>query len=68
MRMNNDTYDVMKWVVMLALPALSTLINSLGAIWGLALAPQLADTVVAINAALAMMLGISSINYHKDGR
>lgn len=66
MKMNDKTYDVLKWVTMLALPALATLLTSLGAIWNIALAPQLADTVVAINAALAMCLGISSINYHKE--
>ena len=66
MKMSNGTYDVLKWVTMLALPALATLLTSLGAIWGIELAPQLADTVVAINAALAMCLGISSINYHKE--
>lgn len=66
MKMKNETYDVLKWVTMLALPALATLLTSLGAIWNIAIAPQLADTVVAINAALAMMLGISSINYHKE--
>lgn len=66
MKMNDKTYDVLKWVTMLALPALATLLTSLGSIWNIALAPQLADTVVAINAALAMCLGISSINYHKE--
>lgn len=66
MKMNDKTYDVLKWVTMLALPALATLLTSLGAIWDIALAPQLADTVVALNAALAMCLGISSINYHKE--
>lgn len=62
---SNKTYDVLKWVTMLALPALATLLNALGGIWGIAIAPQLSDTVVAINAALAMCLGISSINYNK---
>lgn len=66
MKFSNSTYDVLKWVTMLALPALATLLTSLGVIWGIELAPQLADTVVAINAALAMCLGISSINYHKE--
>ena len=66
MKMTNKTYDVLKWVCMFALPALATLLTSLGAIWGIAVAPQIADTVVAVNAALAMCLGISSINYHKE--
>lgn len=65
MMFSNKTYDVLKWVTMLALPALATLLNALGGIWGIAIAPQLSDTVVAINAALAMCLGISSINYNK---
>lgn len=65
MKFSNSTYDVLKWVTMLALPALATLLNALGGIWGIAIAPQLSDTVVAVNAALAMCLGISTLNYNK---
>ena len=64
--MSNKVYDILKWVVMLALPALATLITCLGSIWHLPSAGQIADTIVAINAALAAMLGISTINYQKD--
>lgn len=66
MKMKNETYDVLKWVAMLLLPALATLISTLGNIWGLPWAPQVSDTIVAVNAALAMILGISTINYHKE--
>lgn len=65
MTIPDKIYDVLKWVAMLLLPALATLVTTLGAIWGWPLAPQIADTIVAVNAALAMLLGISSINYHK---
>lgn len=67
MQMSNKVFDVLKWVAMLALPALATLISTLGQIWGLPYAPQIADTVVAVNAALAMILGISTINYKAGG-
>lgn len=66
MKMKNETYDVLKWVAMLLLPALATLISALGTIWGLPWAPQVSDTIVAVNAALAMILGISTINYQKE--
>lgn len=66
MKLSNETYDVLKWIVMLALPALATLINTVGSIWGITLAPQIADTVTAINAALAMVIGISTINYQRE--
>ena len=65
MKLPDKVYDVMKWVVMLFLPALATLVVAIGKIWGFALAPQISETIVAINAALAMMLGISTINYNK---
>lgn len=67
MQMSNKVFDILKWVAMLALPALATLISTLGQIWGLPYAPQIADTVVAVNAALAMILGISTINYKAGG-
>lgn len=66
MKMKNETYDILKWVAMLLLPALATLISALGNIWGLPWAPQVSDTIVAVNAALAMILGISTINYQKE--
>lgn len=66
MKMKNETYDILKWVAMLLLPALATLISTLGTIWGLPWAPQVSDTIVAVNAALAMILGISTINYQKE--
>lgn len=65
--LSNKTFDILKWACMLCLPALATLISTVGAIWGIPYAPEIADTVVAVNAALAMMLGISTINYNKDG-
>lgn len=66
MKLSDKTYDILKWVVMLLLPALATLVTALGKIWGFALAPQISETIVAVNAALAMILGISTINYNKN--
>ena len=66
MKMKNETFDILKWCAMLLLPALATLVSALGNIWGLSWAPQVSDTIVAVNAALAMVLGISSINYYRE--
>lgn len=67
MRMKNEVYDVLKWVAMLLLPALATLVATVGSIWGLPYADQISQTIVAVNAALAMVLGISTINYKAGG-
>lgn len=68
LKMQDRTYDILKWVCMLLLPAITGLITALGTIWGLPWAPQVSDTIVAVNAALAMALGISSINYYKEAQ
>ena len=67
MKMKNEVYDVLKWVAMLMLPALATLVATVGSIWGLPYADQISQTIVAVNAALAMILGISTINYKAGG-
>lgn len=67
MSMKNEVYDVLKWVAMLLLPALATLVATVGSIWGLPYADQISQTIVAVNAALAMILGISTINYKAGG-
>lgn len=67
MKMKNEVYDVLKWVAMLLLPALATLVATVGSIWGLPYADQISQTIVAVNAALAMILGISTINYKAGG-
>lgn len=66
MKLPDKVYDVLKWVVMLLLPAAATLVTTLGKIWGFDLAPQISQTIVAINAFLAMILGISALNYAKE--
>lgn len=66
MKFKDSTYDWLKWLVMLCLPAVASCITILGSIWGIPSAGQIADTIVAINAMLAAMLGISTIQYHKS--
>lgn len=68
MKMHNKVYDVLKWLAMFFLPALAVLIKTVFGIWNLPYGNEISDTIVAINAMLAMCLGISSINYQKDNK
>ena len=66
MKLNSKVYDVLKWVAMLLLPALALLIQTVFAIWKLPYGEQISATVVAINAFLGAILGISNIGYAKS--
>ena len=63
--MNNKTYDVLKWLAMLFLPAFAILIRTVFSIWGLPYGEQISETVVAVNAFLGAILGLSNTVYKK---
>ena len=56
-------YDILKWVAILVMPALSTFIVGLGGIWSLPYAGQVAATVTAVGVLLGAFLGLSSAKY-----
>lgn len=60
---DNKNYNILKWVVILALPALATLIITIFELWGIPYGTQIAATVTALNAFLGAITGISSAKY-----
>lgn len=63
--MNNKLYDVLKWVAMLFLPALAVLVKTVFAVWSIPYGDQISTTIMAIDAFLGAILGISTIQYNK---
>ena len=66
MKMNNNTYDILKWIAQYLLPALGTLYFTLAGIWGLPYGEQIVGTVTAADTFLGLLLGISSSQYRKE--
>lgn len=64
--LDNKWYDVLKWVAIVALPALSTFIVVISKIWGWAdMGSMIAQTITAVAVLLGALLGISHIQYKK---
>ena len=57
-------YDILKWLAIIVMPALSTFIVGLGGIWSLPYAGQVAATVTAVGVLLGAFLGLSSVKYN----
>ena len=64
--MKNETYDKLKFIAQIVLPAIGTLYFALASIWGLPYGEQIVGTLTAIDAFLGALLGISSAQYYKD--
>ena len=65
MRIPNKVYDVLKWVVIIVLPAISTAYVGLAAIWHWPMADEVAKTCSVICVMLGALLGISTAEYNK---
>lgn len=67
MKISNKTYDILKFVAQIILPAAGTLYFALAQIWGLPLGEEIVGTITAVDAFLGAILGISTANYNKGG-
>lgn len=65
--MSDHTYDVIKWIAQILLPALGALYFALAGIWGLPYGEQVVGTLAALDACLGALLGLSSAQYRKGG-
>ena len=61
--MNNQTYDIIKRVALIIIPALATFVNAAGMAWGIPYTNEVTATITAFGAFLGATLGIASKNY-----
>ena len=63
MKLSNTTYDILKWIATLLLPALGTLYFALASIWGFPYGEQIVGTITAVVTFLGVILGFSTSSY-----
>jgi hypothetical protein len=64
--MSNKTYDILKWIALVMLPAASALYFGLSQVWGLPYGEEIVGTISVIDTFLGALLGISNVNYNKQ--
>lgn len=69
MMFSNQTYDKLKWVAQILLPALGTFVFTVGLLWGFdaEVVGKVTGTIVAVDTLLGLCLGISTKTYEKSG-
>jgi len=63
--MSNKTYDVLKYIAQIILPALATLIVAIFSIWGIPYGEAISGSIMAIDAFLGAVLKVSTDRYNK---
>ena len=65
--LTNTSYDVLKWIVQIVLPAIGTLYFALASIWGLPYGEQIIGTITAVALFGGTVLKISNKTYSGNG-
>lgn len=66
MKLSNQTYDLVKYLTIIVLPAIGALYAGLSQIWSLPYAAEIPATITVICTFLGAVLCISTAQYNKD--
>ena len=66
MKLSNKTYDILKWVALVVIPASATFILTVGKIWTLPYYDNIAATITATGLFLAAIIGVSTQSYRAE--
>lgn len=62
----NKVYDVLKWVCLIAIPAIGEAYMRLAEVWSLPYAHQVNETALILTFLIGALIGVSTIKYNKD--
>ena len=63
----NKTYDILKYIALVVLPALATLVLGVAKIWSLPYGIEISETIVAVDLFLGALVKVSADQYHEGG-
>lgn len=66
MKLNNKTYNILKWVSLIALDAIGVAYQSLADVWNLPYGTEVMKTCSIISVLIGALIGVSTYNYNKD--
>ena len=64
--MSDKTYDRLKYVALIFIPAFEALILTVGKIWAIPYYSEIGATIAAVGVFLGALLNVSSQNYWKE--
>lgn len=63
--LNNKLYEVLKWIALIAIPALVVLVQTIGGVWGWPYLNEITTTISAVGVFLGALIGVSTYAYRR---
>lgn len=68
MKLSNKVYDILKYFCIIFCPALITFLTVIFNLYGIPNVEIVTGTIAAVATFIGALIGISSINYNKEGK
>ena len=65
MKLSDDVYRVLKWLGLIALPALATFYGVIGKVWDIPHTAEIVTTITAVATLIGALIGVSTVSYNK---
>ena len=66
-KLSSKTYDILKYIAIIVLPAIGTLYFAIAKIWGLPFGEEIVGTITAVDTFLGALLQLSKNGFEADG-
>ena len=66
MKLPDKVYNWLKWLCLIALPALATFYGVIGKVWDLPHTAEIVTTITAVATLIGALIGVSTISYNKQ--
>lgn len=67
MKLSDNIYNVLKWIGLIACPAIATFIGVIAPVWNISNADAIVTTINAVGVLIGALIGVSSYTYTKKG-
>ena len=64
MRLSDKVYDFLKWVALVAVPAVEAFWLTIGKTWGFPYLTEIGTTIAAVGLLIAALIGVSTKTYN----
>lgn len=66
MKLSDKLYEFLKWLCLLAMPALAYGYSALARVWELPYATEVPETINIVAFVIGVLIGVSTLNYNKE--
>lgn len=66
MKLSDNIYNILKWIGLIALPALAVFVSVIGPVWNIPYTDQIVITLNALGVLIGALIGVSAATISKE--